>query len=111
MAQEDLFKMLDLDARSAPAGSDGLQIESKTVARKNVQRDPAALVLDRWNHRQGRQIQERLSQDLNPRPIHQMSPTDLADLHQGIFDPSPELVNADACEDEQKHKYFRELFD
>src|SRR4051794_8932566 len=99
MTQEDLFKMLDLDASPAPAGSDGLQIESRT---KNVQRDPAALVLDHWNHRQGRQIRERLSQDLNPRSIHRMSPTDLADLHQGVFDPSPELVDADACEDAQK---------
>jgi Mg-chelatase subunit ChlD len=113
MDLNDMFKMLDLDT-PAPV-EETAEVTSDQPALPPLPQDPNALVLDRWTKRQGRQLHAKLQDELTnsqpARPIHQLDPTDLADFHGSVFNPTPELVEDRVCSDNLKRQYFGELFD
>lgn len=114
MTLDDMLKSLDLDAAPTPGESGSIRIESKTPVPAKTG-EPNALVLDRWARRQGRQLHKQLGDELSEttpvRPIHDLDPVDLADLHQSVFDPAPEFMDEASCSDTLKWRYFNELND
>jgi hypothetical protein len=105
MTKDELRKLLDLGGTDAAPPAEGSAVVATEHSQPKASASPTALELDDWALRRGRDLLAA-SDRLQALDVGEHA---VADFHACAFEPEPKLL--DACEDERRHEFVKQLLD
>jgi len=111
MSNDDLLKMLDLEAKEAPGANDTLPITA-AGEKKIAPTNPTALHLDHWGLRRGEDVlkeSERLQDCLAGLGDEGRQAHAVADFHGAAFEVDPQLN--EGCTDSVRWEFVKQLME
>src|SRR5581483_6057202 len=105
MTKDELLKLLDLNGAASVPPDDTPSVTVAAHRAANESAGPTALDLDEWALRRGRDLLTA-SERLQALGVGEHA---VADFHACAFEPEPRL--RDACIDERRHEFVKQLLD
>src|SRR5581483_9764217 len=105
MTKDELLKLLDLNGAASVPPDDTPSVTVAAHRAANESAGPTALDLDEWALRRGRDLLTA-SDRLKALGVGEYA---VADFHACAFEPEPRL--RDACIDERRHEFVKQLLD